>query len=562
VQLQVHFKGVRHRHQFSGCDVLLGPNGSGKSAALQAIQFALLGRVPGVGQRSLLNLSPDGVLAVTLRVAVDGAPVTVTRKLERGRTSLTIEPSWNDRTLAEREARLASLVGAAPLVLDFAAFASQSAPEQRRTLLSLAGSGLTEDTLRELCGEHWGELASLWHGDPDEFLQSARAHARDSSLQAQHDRELAEARVEALRCEGEAADVEARLVEARARWQEYRTALGVQQERRRLTQLLGTARVPEPPAPAVVEAMRRAVQDAQGQVRAAEQAARDAAGLARAGVGVRALRELVATGRCPLAPVPCPRPGWGQDLAEAEAREAMSAEAAALAREVLDGARRALAQAQAALAEVESQARDAEEAARLRRQLDAMAPVEVPAEPEDPEPLQRALYAIQQRDRALAELAEAQARALAGVRLLSVVGDRSPLAERVLSAGLAPLVQQAAVTLHELGREAGISLAPLGLVQANGRLVPWDGCSSGERTDLALALGVAMLARVRPPLRLVLVDNFECLDAERQRRVLDALQRLHAAGALHYAIVAAVALSADPGAGWEVHDLATARHAS
>jgi len=184
--------------------------------------------------------------------------------------------------------------------------------------------------------------------------------------------------------------------------------------------------------------------------------------------------------------------------------------------------------------------------------LAALAPCEVPPEPEPLEPVHAALDAVRRRDAAQAAVQAAEEELAAATRLLDAVGERSALAQAVIETGLGPLAQAASALLGEWGRQDAVSLAPLGLVRGE-RTVPWDGCSSGERTELALALGLAMLDRVKPPLRLVLVDNAECLDPLRLSAVLAGLRRARDAGLIHYAVVAGVL--AEVPDGWEVHRL-------
>jgi exonuclease SbcC len=501
-------KGIRSEVDLDGLDVFTGPNGSGKTAVLQALQFALLGRVPGIGQRALGVL---GDISVVLQVDA----VTVRRTLTGGRSGLSVTPSRGERTLADKEERLAALLGAAPLVLDFAGFAGSSGPEQRRTLLTLAG-GIDGERLRELCGAHWPAVAHLWNGDPEDFLSAARRQARDQRLEAE--RALAAARtvLEEAGDEGEDAAALRAAVEAgeealreHARWE------GAARERAAL-----------PPRPSAEEML-----ELRGRLERAEAAVADIRRLMPAGDTSR-LEALAATAACPVdGAVRCPV-DWSGRLSAVRRDHA-------ILQPVLVAAAADASAARAAL-------RAAEEAeARWVAQESRHAP-EPPAPP-DVEALRQRLYRAQARDQAVATLARCEAAAAAAQELEAAVGERSPLADAVLEAGLEPL--RALASRHSEAMGCGLlSLSPLGMGP-----VAWDACSSGERAALALSLGIAMLERLRPPLRLVLLDNAECLDPERRARVFAALAAARAEGCITHAVVAGVL----PGApdGWTHHRL-------
>jgi len=70
-------------YNISGCNYFTGPNGSGKTTAMQAIQLALLGYIPGVAKQKseiFKHKNPNSLsMSVKLTLDADGSPVTIQR---------------------------------------------------------------------------------------------------------------------------------------------------------------------------------------------------------------------------------------------------------------------------------------------------------------------------------------------------------------------------------------------------------------------------------------------------------------------------------------------------
>lgn len=82
----------------------------------------------------------------------------------------------------------------------------------------------------------------------------------------------------------------------------------------------------------------------------------------------------------------------------------------------------------------------------------------------------------------------------------------------------------------------------------------YDAASTGEDAFLAVVLVAALVAAVRPPWRLLLVDNLEQLDDARRAALMDAIARPEIAGLFDNVIVAGCAPFAEVD-GWQVVDV-------
>lgn len=111
---------VNKTYEFGDIVYIFGHNGAGKSTILQAIQFALLGYIPGTSKTkdAILRHSPVGKIVV--RLALEGDPeVTLERKLSNSGMQLTTIPENYD---------LAGLIQDLELpIFNFNEFVSQTA---------------------------------------------------------------------------------------------------------------------------------------------------------------------------------------------------------------------------------------------------------------------------------------------------------------------------------------------------------------------------------------------------------------------------------------------------
>ena len=90
---------VRKTYDFGDITYIYGNNGIGKSTILQAIQFALLGYIPGTAKNSkeaMLRHSPTGEIAVELTLDNDGANVVVQRRLNKSGNQVNVVPMGYD----------------------------------------------------------------------------------------------------------------------------------------------------------------------------------------------------------------------------------------------------------------------------------------------------------------------------------------------------------------------------------------------------------------------------------------------------------------------------------
>lgn len=72
----------KRTYEFSNLSYLVGPNGAGKSTAMQAIQLALLGYIPGTSKSSkeaIFRHANNHTMAVTLKLDDDGREVSIRR---------------------------------------------------------------------------------------------------------------------------------------------------------------------------------------------------------------------------------------------------------------------------------------------------------------------------------------------------------------------------------------------------------------------------------------------------------------------------------------------------
>ena len=91
---------VNKTYEFNDIVYLFGSNGAGKSTVLQAIQFALLGYIPGTAKNSkeaLLRHSPTGSIEIKLSLEDgSGIPILITRKTTAKENKLTLLPEGLD----------------------------------------------------------------------------------------------------------------------------------------------------------------------------------------------------------------------------------------------------------------------------------------------------------------------------------------------------------------------------------------------------------------------------------------------------------------------------------
>ena len=157
MRVHIHgFKGLDEVQEFDRRTLLVGPNGCGKSARMQALQWAMYGRV---GDRktleSLVALSPDGM---GMSVAVDTGRISWKRSIEKDGNkgslsqSLTIAGAESLK-LAEAEAELAKHLGDFTAHLNLNEFTSLSPDGRRKFIMSLcaqAGGGSTDGMMSRL----------------------------------------------------------------------------------------------------------------------------------------------------------------------------------------------------------------------------------------------------------------------------------------------------------------------------------------------------------------------------------------------------------------------------
>ena len=124
-------------YDLSDVTYLYGPNGSGKSTVLQAIQFCLLGYIPGTSKTgtALFEHSNAKMMKVGVQLDNDGSIVTVTRSLIKSGQKILNEVEITP------ELDLETIVGNLELpILNFNDFLSLSANKQKDLLASIVPS--------------------------------------------------------------------------------------------------------------------------------------------------------------------------------------------------------------------------------------------------------------------------------------------------------------------------------------------------------------------------------------------------------------------------------------
>lgn len=167
-------KGVTAEVPLTGLDLLCGPNGAGKSAHLQAVQFALLGYIPGVNQRleSIMAYASGDKLSAGLSTPDFRFVRTIKRSQRKGKVTfsqdLLITPAGPEKTDADKEAVIAKHCGTFPAAVDLSTFTSQVASARRKFIVNLIGGQLTWDQVADfLTGKEVDpavilDLAGLW----------------------------------------------------------------------------------------------------------------------------------------------------------------------------------------------------------------------------------------------------------------------------------------------------------------------------------------------------------------------------------------------------------------
>ena len=96
---------VNKTYEFNDIVYLFGNNGAGKSTVLQAIQFALLGYIPGTAKNSkeaILRHSPKG--EITVKLILD--TVTIIRKVTSAGNKVVVDPADYDISTITKELEL------------------------------------------------------------------------------------------------------------------------------------------------------------------------------------------------------------------------------------------------------------------------------------------------------------------------------------------------------------------------------------------------------------------------------------------------------------------------
>lgn len=147
-----NFKKYENKtYNLTGLDMIIGKNGKGKSSVLQAISFALLGYVPGMTKtnEAIFALSKNGIdmLSVidfdTMRI---GRAYTYNKKITE---DIIIAPLKNEKTLAEKQARIFSETGIEPLMIDFSEFLNMKDTEKKKYLYSLVGANWDKSKVKQ-----------------------------------------------------------------------------------------------------------------------------------------------------------------------------------------------------------------------------------------------------------------------------------------------------------------------------------------------------------------------------------------------------------------------------
>ncbi len=538
--------------ELTGLDVFVGPNGSGKSSILESIQYLVTGRIPGILERDLMLLSPDGhSIAVTAHTSAGDSYL---RSRRGGRTTIRLDPGRGEQKQEQKDRRLAEVFGS-PYILDINTLVGLTAPEQRRRLLELAGSKLNEEQVRDLSGDGWQHLRHLWQGDASAFISDARVYARGRRLEAERALRDADAALRTIPepicvVEEELRAAEERVADLQKQVAAYRT---VQQLTAQFADLPH-----EPPPPPEVDAEVAGI--LHDSLRHAEQELSD---LQRGAPDESGILRVIESGRCPLAPsaVVCPAlEPLSTALVSYDPATVQSAAAsvASLRSEVVrvDRVLEAARTRQTQYADSQAMMR------AITSRLERLAGVE-DASVELGQAIEARDSLLQQNaereawDKLAARRAEVMSAHTLWESIESTVGQDSALAAAILQTGFGSLVESADSLLEAIGR--GYRFMPpgeggLGLIRS-GLALPWDVLSTGERTVLGLVMCLCLILTQHPEVPVVLIDNFEALDRHAQEGVLRILEPAYEQGMIANVIVAAVSLSAHPGPKWTITEL-------
>jgi len=142
-----NIRGISKVVEFKNRTLVTGPNGSGKSTIPVAIDFALLGLVPGYKKNeTFANASSDFMRAV---VNIKGH--SIERILTKGKT-LSERIAIDNGTAADPKAAVPMLeliLGQEPPVLNMPAFWNSTSTEKRRLLLKLVADSETQKKLEQ-----------------------------------------------------------------------------------------------------------------------------------------------------------------------------------------------------------------------------------------------------------------------------------------------------------------------------------------------------------------------------------------------------------------------------
>lgn len=174
-------KGQTGSQPLTGLDLIVGPNGAGKTARIQALAVALLGYAPGQGRTpaEVSKLASADEMQAGLECEGFAFTRTFVRSVRTKRTGeqeisvsqdITLSPARQERTLAERQARIVAELGNFPVMLDFGEFVGLSDQKRREFIYALAGDAAAwdKDRVRAYLGERvlTPELQVL---DPDRY---------------------------------------------------------------------------------------------------------------------------------------------------------------------------------------------------------------------------------------------------------------------------------------------------------------------------------------------------------------------------------------------------------
>ena len=533
----------------SGLDLFIGPNGSGKSTLIQSLEFLATGKITGVKQQDLPRFAPDTGLAVGVQLSGN---VYLRRELVNGKTAIEFDPGYGDRTIAEKQDRLTSTFGSSYL-LNLHEITALPAPEQKRRLLAICSTTLSQSDIQAILGEdNWNALKHLWKGDPDAFLAKARRSAHDNQVYyTQRCREVRQEientpDAELSPCIEELDEAKRVLHDLKGQQARYESTAKLRQ---RVQDLESKLAAPTPPNEDIksLEEDVSSLQEALNELQV---------------VGNReGIRQVLATGTCPLhSGVKCPYSM--QDWRDRLANDDSNGEAIDL---LHDEYVRAKAHLNAAKRAWDQYARDLEDQnlyqkiyAEVIDELNATDSTEdvssAIARQEDlVESLQRRQDAHQRHFDKLVAL-DTLEREKANARLLEAsVDESSELSMRVLQAGFRPFVSAANELMGLIGWNAKL-LTPgvdVGIgIERDGVQVPWEALSTGERTQLSIIVSLCLIEIERPTCPIVMLDNFEALDEVAQLQTANLLKSLYDQGKIANAIMASTRIPEQPLAGW------------